>query len=527
MAAAATVEWIVASSEVDALMLEYNLIQEHRPRFNVRYRDDKSYPYLALTVGERWPRAQVLRGAKRKNVRYFGPFGHAYAIRETLDALTRVFPVRTCSNAFFDQRARARRPCLYYDIGRCSGPCVPEVTGVDRGGLPGGRRGARGLPGRATSGPILQRLEREMRRGRRARGVRARGQAPRPARGRAPGAREPGDGAHAARGPRRDRARRGRPRGGVPGVLRPPRAGHGAQGLGRRPRRGARPAQLVGSFVRELYMERPGGAPADPRARDPRGRRPADGVALRRGGGGRVRVRRPRARGQAQADGDRRPRTPASTSSATSCRRASDFGARSRALAELGRDPRARAGAAADRVLRHLEPGPDRQGRLDGGVRGRAAQALGLPAVRDQGRPRTGRLREHGGDAPAPVRAPAPRSGRSRSRSGAGSPTRRRCIVVDGGRGQLSVRDEGARRRRAPHPGDRPRQAAGGGLLPGPARPACSSREAPRPCSSCSTCATRPTGSRSRTTGRSGPGGRWRRRSTTCRASARRGRRRS
>lgn len=130
LAAAASVEWITASGEVDALMLEYNLIKEHRPRFNIRYRDDKSYPYLALTVGERWPRAQVLRGTKRKNVRYFGPYGHAYAIRQTLDALTRVFPVRTCSNAFFDHRARARRPCLYYDIGRCAGPCVPEATGV-------------------------------------------------------------------------------------------------------------------------------------------------------------------------------------------------------------------------------------------------------------------------------------------------------------------------------------------------------------------------------------------------------------
>src|SRR5207245_1240757 len=97
---------------------------------NVRYRDDTSYPYRALTVGERWPRARVMRGPKRKDVRYFGPYGHAYAIRETLDALTRVFPVRTCSNAFFDQRARARRPCLYYDIGRCAGPCVPETTGV-------------------------------------------------------------------------------------------------------------------------------------------------------------------------------------------------------------------------------------------------------------------------------------------------------------------------------------------------------------------------------------------------------------
>jgi excinuclease ABC subunit C len=130
MAAAAAVEWIVASGEVDALMLEYNLIQRHLPRFNIRYRDDKSYPYLAITVGEKWPRAQVLRGAKRKQVRYFGPYGHAWAIRDTLDAVTRVFPVRTCSNSFFDQHARSKRPCLYYDIGRCAGPCVPEVTGV-------------------------------------------------------------------------------------------------------------------------------------------------------------------------------------------------------------------------------------------------------------------------------------------------------------------------------------------------------------------------------------------------------------
>ena len=160
-AAATSVEWIVASGEVDALMLEYNLIQEHRPRFNVRYRDDKSYPYLALTVGETWPRAQVLRGTKRKKVRYFGPYGHAWAIRDTLDALTRVFPVRTCSNAFFDQRKRAGRPCLYYDIGRCAGPCVPEVTGVDE---PTYRAHvdamAEFLAGNAR--PVLQRLEREM-----------------------------------------------------------------------------------------------------------------------------------------------------------------------------------------------------------------------------------------------------------------------------------------------------------------------------------------------------------------------------
>jgi excinuclease ABC subunit C len=163
MVAARSVEWIVASTEVDALMLEYNLIKEHRPRFNIRYRDDKSYPYLALTVGETWPRAQVLRGLKRKNVRYFGPFGHAYAIRETLDALTRVFPVRTCSNAFFDQRARARRPCLYYDIGRCAGPCVPGITGVTEVDY---RAHVDALADflAGNERPILARLEREMRR---------------------------------------------------------------------------------------------------------------------------------------------------------------------------------------------------------------------------------------------------------------------------------------------------------------------------------------------------------------------------
>ena len=130
VAAAGRVEWIVASGEVDALHLEYNLIQEHRPRFNVRYRDDKSYPYLAVTIGERWPRAMVTRSKRRKGVRFFGPYAHAYAIRETLDALARVFPIRTCSNGFFDQRKRAGRPCLYYDIGRCLGPCVPDKTGV-------------------------------------------------------------------------------------------------------------------------------------------------------------------------------------------------------------------------------------------------------------------------------------------------------------------------------------------------------------------------------------------------------------
>ena len=127
VAAAHDVRWIEVKSEVDALMLEYNLIKQHRPRFNVRLRDDKSYPFLAITLDEQWPRAVVMRGRKRKGTRYFGPFAHAWAIRDTLDALLRTFPVRTCSPAKFRQHERLGRPCLLFHIEKCAGPCVGEV----------------------------------------------------------------------------------------------------------------------------------------------------------------------------------------------------------------------------------------------------------------------------------------------------------------------------------------------------------------------------------------------------------------
>ena len=125
--AASEVEWIVAGSEVQALHLEVNLIKEHRPRYNVRYRDDKSYPYLAVTLDEEYPRARVMRGQKRKGVRYYGPFAHAYAIRDTLDLLLRTFPIRTCSQGVFDRARRRGKPCLLFHIERCSGPCVKAV----------------------------------------------------------------------------------------------------------------------------------------------------------------------------------------------------------------------------------------------------------------------------------------------------------------------------------------------------------------------------------------------------------------
>ncbi len=128
---AATVEWIQVANEVDALLLEHTLIQRNQPRFNVRYRDDKSYPHLAVTMSDEWPRAIVVRGAKQKGYRYFGPYGHAYAIRETLDLLLRTFPIRTCSDNKFRHHERLGRPCLLFHIEKCAGPCVGEVDDLD------------------------------------------------------------------------------------------------------------------------------------------------------------------------------------------------------------------------------------------------------------------------------------------------------------------------------------------------------------------------------------------------------------
>ncbi|MTB07663.1 MAG: excinuclease ABC subunit C, partial [Actinobacteria bacterium] len=127
VATAESVEWIEVRNEVEALMLEYSLIKQHRPRFNVRLRDDKSYPFLAVSEDEQWPRAMVTRGRKRKGWRYFGPFPHAYAIRETLDLLVRTFPIRTCSPSKFNEHHRLGRPCLLFHIEKCSGPCVGEI----------------------------------------------------------------------------------------------------------------------------------------------------------------------------------------------------------------------------------------------------------------------------------------------------------------------------------------------------------------------------------------------------------------
>ena len=125
---AAGVDWTVVSTEVEAFQLEYSWIKEFDPRFNIRYRDDKSYPYLAVTMGEEYPRVMVMRGAKRKGTRYFGPYSHAWAIRDTVDTLLRVFPVRTCSAGVFKRSGQIGRPCLLGYIGKCSAPCVKRVS---------------------------------------------------------------------------------------------------------------------------------------------------------------------------------------------------------------------------------------------------------------------------------------------------------------------------------------------------------------------------------------------------------------
>ncbi|TDB81346.1 excinuclease ABC subunit UvrC [Micromonospora sp. KC721] len=156
---AESVDWMTVATEVEALQQEFTWIKQYDPRFNVRYRDDKSYPYLAVTLDEEYPRLQVMRGAKRKGVRYFGPYSHAWAIRETLDLLLRVFPARTCSAGVFKRAGQVGRPCLLGYIGKCSAPCVGTVSAEEH------RRIVDDfcdfMAGRTDS--MVRKLEREMR----------------------------------------------------------------------------------------------------------------------------------------------------------------------------------------------------------------------------------------------------------------------------------------------------------------------------------------------------------------------------
>lgn len=155
---ATSVEWTMVGSELEALQLEYTWIKEFTPRFNIMFRDDKSYPYLAVTMGEKFPRAQVMRGERKKDTRYFGPFYPAKAIRETLDTLLRVFPVRTCSTGVFNRAQRTGRPCLLGYIGKCSAPCVGSISEEDHRDL--AAQLCTFMSGEAK--PFIVRLEKEM-----------------------------------------------------------------------------------------------------------------------------------------------------------------------------------------------------------------------------------------------------------------------------------------------------------------------------------------------------------------------------
>jgi len=452
LAAARSVEWIVASGEVDALMLEYNLIKAHRPRFNVRYRDDKSYPYLALTVGERWPRARVMRGpTRRKGVRYFGPYAHAYAIRETLDALTRVFPVRTCSNSFFDQRARAGRPCLYYDIGRCAGPCVPAMTGVTEEEYAGLVENLSDfLDG--SYRPVMQRLETEMNSSAEVlefeRAARLRDQLA--AARRAMEAQEmvlarPQD--LDVVGMEEDDleaafqvffVRRGRVMG---------RRGWVVDKVEDIDRPG-----LIASFLRELYMDR---EEVPPRILVPE--QPADQEVLEEWLAG---VRGSRVRIHVPARGELRRLHQVVTQNAREAfnrhklKRASDFGARSRALAELGEQLGLPTGplrieafdisnlGPADKVASMVvfEDGlPKRSDYRRFEIKGVAGQD-DFASMEEVLQRRLTRLQD-----PAPQQAPAAEpgdaagTGKKRGRRFAYPPS---LIVVDGGRGQLGVAEK-------------------------------------------------------------------------------------
>ncbi|WP_372449669.1 excinuclease ABC subunit UvrC [Nocardioides daeguensis] len=155
---ATSVEWTVVGTEVEALQLEYSWIKEYDPRFNVKYRDDKSYPWLAVTVSEEFPRVMVGRGAKRKGTRYFGPYGHAWAIRETVDILLRVFPMRSCSNGVFKRSSQIGRPCLLGYIDKCAAPCVGNVSAEDHRAIVDDF--CEFMAGRTR--PFMRRIEQEM-----------------------------------------------------------------------------------------------------------------------------------------------------------------------------------------------------------------------------------------------------------------------------------------------------------------------------------------------------------------------------
>ena len=401
----ASVEWTVVNTEVEALQLEYSWIKEFDPRFNVKYRDDKSYPWLAVTVGDEFPRVMVGRGAKKRGTRYFGPYSHAWAIRETVDILLRVFPMRSCSNGVFKRSGQIGRPCLLGYIGKCVAPCVGNVTAEEHRAIVDDF--CEFMAGRTR--PFIKRIETQMYAASEAqdyeRAARLRDDLAAMEKALEKQAVVFGDGADAdvialAEDPLEVAVqifyvRGGRIRG-QRGWVADRVTDAGTRGAGR-----GLPAAALRRRRRHDSARDPGAGDAA-RGDDLRGapQRPArqpgadPGAAARRqedpaGDGGPQ--RRPGA-GAAQDQAGQRPDHPQPGP------RGDPAGARPR------------RGAAADRVLRRLQPAGHRGGRVDGGLRGRPRPQERVPAVRDPRRRGPERRCVHArGDHP-PVPAAARRA---------------------------------------------------------------------------------------------------------------------
>ena len=522
---AASVDWTVVANEVEALQLEYSWIKEFDPRFNVRYRDDKSYPYLAVTVAEEFPRVTVMRGAKRKGVRYFGPYAHAWAIRETVDQLLRVFPVRTCSSGVFRRAGQVGRPVparLHRQVlaPRASAGSAPRSTG------PSSRTSCAFMDGRTA--PFVRRLRaRDARRGRPSWTSSGRpGCATTSRRWSGPLEKQRGRARRRHRR-RRDRAGRRPARGRRPGVPRPRRAGPRPAGLRRR-EGGGRPACRSSSrrCCSSSTARSPGTAsPARCWSRRCRRTVPAaeewlsGTAAARRGGPG------PAARGQAVAAGDRRAQRRAVPRPAQGPSRRRPHHPSAGARGDPG-GPRPRPGAAAHRVHRRVQPAGHRRGRVPGGVRGRAAPQVpstaGSRSRASTARTTSGRSPRPspGGSAATSTSGPRPsdpelavgdgETPTSRSPPGRSTPTTGRprrfayppqLLVIDGGPPQVPPRrGRPGRPRHRRRRGLRTRQAARGGVAPGPPGPGDPAAHAARVSTCCSGSGTRRTGSRWPTT---------------------------
>ena len=498
VATAESVEWIQVANDVEALMLEYNLIKQHRPRFNVRLVDDKSYPFLAVTVGDDWPRPMVMRGAKRKGVRYYGPFAHAYAIRETLDLLLRTFPLRTCSDNKFNLHQKQGRPCLLFHIEKCSGPCVGEID----------REAYQELIDEllafldGDTDDIVKRLEREMAGAadelefERAARLRDRLGSVRKAIERQQMVAERNEDFDVL-GLAEDEleaavqvffVRRGR-------VV-------GRKGFIVDKVEDLQPGELIGDILEGLYGEPlPLGlpktvlVPSEPDDTDLYERWLS---SLR---GSAVKVRVPQ-RGDKRALQDTVTRNASEEFVRHRLRRSSDHNSRAKALNELQDHLGLPDRAAAHRVLRH-EPHPgDRLRRLHGGHGGRAAQEVRVPPLQDPRCRRQRRLRGHGGGPDPPPRGLPGRAGvaggRARGQVRLPAPAaarRRRQGPARGGRaGPAGARAGRGDPRSPPWPSASRRSTC-------PARPTPSaSRGSPRRCTCSSGSATRPIASPSAST---------------------------